>query len=190
MTGSLQLLKRADAIYAEITFSSGVIRYVSDRYLEIELITNAEKGLKIPVTSVVSKDFFLVPKDYAVKDEDSQALGFIRRIDKKDGTAGTEFVDATIYASDDDNYYVDITEFNEGDILIRENSTQTFTLKDTGQLNGVYCINRGYTVFRRIEIIDQNEEYCIVRTGTSYGLSLYDKIVLDSSTVREDEILF
>ena len=190
MTGSLQLLKRADAIYAEITFSSGVIRYVSDRYLEIELITNAEKGLKIPVTSVVSKDFFLVPKDYAVKDEDSQALGFIRRIDKKDGTAGTEFVDATIYASDDDNYYVDMTEFNEGDILIRENSTQTFTLKDTGQLNGVYCINRGYTVFRRIEIIDQNEEYCIVRTGTSYGLALYDKIVLDSSTVREDEILF
>ncbi len=190
MTGDLQLFKRDDAIYAEITFSSGVIRYVSDRYLDIELITNAEKGLKIPVTSVVSKDFFLVPKDYAVKDEDSQALGFIRRIDKKDGTSGTEFVNATIYASDDNNYYVDMTEFNEGDVLIRENSTQTFTLKDTGQLNGVYCINRGYTVFRRIEIIDQNEEYCIVKTGTSYGLALYDNIVLDSSTVREDEILF
>lgn len=190
MTGSLQLFKRADAIYAEITFTSGVIRYVSDRYLEIELITNAEKGLKIPVTSIVSKDFFLVPKDFAVKDEDSSALGFIRRIDKKNGTSGTEFVNATIYASDDDNYYVDMTEFARGDILIRENSTQTFTLDKTGQLSGVYCINRGYTVFRRVEIIDQNEEYCIVKTGTSYGLALYDNIVLDSSTVREDEILF
>lgn len=190
MTGSLQLFKRADAVYAEITFTSGVIRYVSDRYLEIELITNAEKGLKIPVTSIVSKDFFLVPKDFAVKDEDSSALGFIRRIDKKDGTSGTEFVNATIYASDDDNYYVDMTEFVRGDTLIRENSTQTFTLDKTGQLNGVYCINRGYTVFRRVEIIDQNEEYCIVKTGTSYGLALYDNIVLDSSTVREDEILF
>lgn len=190
MTGSLQLFKRADAVYAEITFTSGVIRYVSDRYLEIELITNAEKGLKIPVTSIVSKDFFLVPKDFAVKDEDSSALGFIRRIDKKDGTSGTEFVNATIYASDDDNYYVDMTEFARGDTLIRENSTQTFTLDKTGQLNGVYCINRGYTVFRRVEIIDQNEEYCIVKTGTSYGLALYDNIVLDSSTVREDEILF
>ena len=83
-----------------------------------------------------------------------------------------------------------MTEFSEGDVLIKENSTQTFTLSDKGQLNGVYSINRGYTVFRRVEIIDQNEEYCIVRTGTSYGLSLYDKIVLDSSTVREDEILF
>ena len=71
-----------------------------------------------------------------------------------------------------------------------ENSTQTYTLKDTGQLNGVYNINRGYTVFRRIEISDKNEEYCIVDTDTPYGLSLYDNIVLDSSTVSEDEILF
>ena len=54
----------------------------------------------------------------------------------------------------------------------------------------MYNINRGYTVFRRIEIIDQNEEYCIVKTGTAYGLSLYDNIVLDSSTVSEDEILY
>ena len=83
-----------------------------------------------------------------------------------------------------------MTEFSEGDILVMENSTQTFTLKEKGQLNGVYNINRGYTVFRRIEIIDQNEEYCIVKTGTAYGLSLYDNIVLDSSTVSEDEILY
>ena len=83
-----------------------------------------------------------------------------------------------------------MAESSVGDVLVMENSTQTFTLKDTGQLNGVYNINRGYTVFRRIEIIDQNEEYCIVKTGTPYGLSLYDNIVLDSSTVSEDEILF
>lgn len=190
MTGALQLLKRDGNLYAQISFSSGVIRYASDRYLEIELITNAEKGLKIPVTSVVSKDFFLVPKSFAVKEDASSTLGFIRRTEQKDGSYGTEFVDATIYASDDDHYYLDMTEFSEGDVLIKENSTQTYTLADKGQLSGVYSINRGYTVFRRVEIIDQNEEYCIVRTGTSYGLSLYDNIVLDSSTVREDEILF
>ena len=190
MTGSLELLTREDTTYAKITFSSGMIRFASDRYLEIELITNAEKGLKIPISAVVSKDFFLVPREYAVSLENSSDLGFIRKTANKDGTYNTEFVNATIYASDDENYYVDMTEFSEGDILIMENSTQTFTLKDKGQLNGVYNINRGYTVFRRIEIIDQNEEYCIVKTGTAYGLSLYDNIVLDSSTVSEDEILF
>lgn len=190
MNGTLELLTREDGTYAKITFSSGMIRFASDRYLEIELVTNAEKGLKIPVSSVVSKDFFLVPKAYAVSLENSSDLGFIRRTEKKDGTYSTEFINATIYASDDTNYYVDMAEFSVGDVLVMEDSTQTFTLKDTGQLNGVYNINRGYTVFRRIEIIDQNEEYCIVKTGTPYGLSLYDNIVLDSSTVSEDEILF
>ena len=190
MTGSLELLAKEDSTYAKITFSSGMVRFASDRYLEIELITNAEKGLKIPISSVVSKDFFLVPKEYAVSLDNSSDLGFIRRTAQKDGTYSTEFVNATIYASDDKNYYVDMTEFSEGDILVMENSTQTFTLKEKGQLNGVYNINRGYTVFRRIEIIDQNEEYCIVKTGTAYGLSLYDNIVLDSSTVSEDEILY
>ena len=63
-------------------------------------------------------------------------------------------------------------------------------MKDIAQLEGVYCVDKGYAVFRKIEIIDQNEEYCIVATGTSYGLSLYDNIVLDSNTVQEDEILF
>lgn len=190
MNGSLELLTRSDGTYARITFSSGMIRFASDRYLEIELVTNAEKGLKIPISSVVSKDFFLVPKEYAVSLENSSDLGFIRKTENKDGTYSTEFINATIYASDDDNYYVDMAEFSVGDVLVMENSTQTYTLKATGQLDGVYNINRGYTVFRRIEIIDQNEEYCIVKTGTPYGLSLYDNIVLDSSTVSEDEILF
>ncbi len=190
MTGNLELLTKADGMYAKITFSSGMIRFASDRYLDIELVTNAEKGLKIPISAVVSKDFFLVPKAYAVTSDSSTDLGFIRRTQSKDGTYSTEFINATIYASDDDNYYVDMAEFSVGDVLIMENSTQTFTLEKTGQLEGVYNINRGYTVFRRIEIIDQNEEYCIVKTGTSYGLSLYDNIVLDSSTVSEDEILF
>lgn len=190
MNGSLELLSREEGTYAKITFSSGMIRFATDRYLDIELVTNAEKGLKIPISSVVSKDFFLVPKAYAVSLENSSDLGFIRKTENKDGTYNTEFINATIYASDDDNYYVDMAEFSVGDILVMENSTQTYTLEKTGQLSGVYSINRGYTVFRRIEIIDQNEEYCIVKTGTAYGLSLYDNIVLDSSTVSEDEILF
>ena len=190
MNGALELLTRDDGTYAKVTFSSGMIRFASDRYLEIELITNAEKGLKIPVSAVVVKDFFLVPKEFAVSLENSSDLGFIRKTENKDGTFSTEFVNATIYASDDNSYYVDMSEFSVGDVLVMENSAQTYTLKDTGQLNGVYNINRGYTVFRRIEISDKNEEYCIVDTDTPYGLSLYDNIVLDSSTVSEDEILF
>lgn len=190
MNGELKLLTKSDGIYAMITFTSGMIRFVTERFLDIELVTNSETGLKIPVSSVVSKDFYLIPKKFAVNVENSSDIGFLKRVTDKEGNISTEFINATIYENDEEHYYVDTQEFADGDVLLMENSNQTFTVKDITQLEGVYCVNRGYAVFRKIEIIDQNEEYCIVATGTSYGLSLYDNIVLDSSTVQEDEILF
>lgn len=57
-------------------------------------------------------------------------------------------------------------------------------------LEGVYCINQGYAVFRRIEILDQNEEYAIVSKNTAYGLARYDHIVRNADKVDEEEILY
>lgn len=50
-------------------------------------------------------------------------------------------------------------------------------------LQGVYNINRGYTVFKKIEVLTSNDEYYTVKRGTDYGLSVYDHIVLDASAV-------
>ena len=45
-------------------------------------------------------------------------------------------------------------------------------------------------MFRQIQILNENEEYCIVKEGTSYGLSVYDHIVLNADTVQEDEVIY
>ena len=60
---------------------------------------------------------------------------------------------------------------------------------ETAKLQGVYNINKGYAVFKQISILYQNEEYSIVETGTSYGLSLYDHIALDGSKVNENDLI-
>ena len=60
---------------------------------------------------------------------------------------------------------------------------------DTAVLKGVYNINKGYAVFKQIDILYQNEEYTVVRTGTSYGIALYDHIALDGSKVKENELV-
>ena len=57
-------------------------------------------------------------------------------------------------------------------------------------LKGVYNINKGYTQFRQINILYQNEEYALVEQGTSYGLTVYDHIVLNGSAVDEDQIIY
>jgi hypothetical protein len=54
---------------------------------------------------------------------------------------------------------------------------------------GVYCINRGYAQFRKIEEITENKSYALVKSGTPYGISKYDYIVRDGSCVNESDIL-
>ena len=79
---------------------------------------------------------------------------------------------------------------NEGDVLLKPDSGKIFTVGKKDNLQGVYNINQGYAVFRQIKILDQNEEYCIVDQGTSYGLRAFDYIVRDGSSVSEEEILY
>ena len=59
-------------------------------------------------------------------------------------------------------YYVDKKSFKEGDVIVSQKDQSKYVVSDVGVLEGVYCINQGYAVFRRIEILDQNEEYAIV----------------------------
>ena len=77
-----------------------------------------------------------------------------------------------------------------GDLLIRTDSAEVYPVGQLESLKGVYNINKGYTVFRQIQILYENEEYCIVKEGTSYGLSVYDHIVLNAETVDEDEVIY
>ena len=102
----------------------------------------------------------------------------------------SEFVKATIYQEDDDYYYVDMDTFQDGDVILKPDSQSVYEIKEKKALEGVYCINKGYAVFRKIVMIEQNDEYCIVETGTTYGLSQFDYIVRNGNTVKEDDILF
>ena len=78
----------------------------------------------------------------------------------------------------------------EGDALINTDTGEKYVIGETDTLEGVYCINKGYAVFRRIEILDENEEYAIVSKNTTYGLSRYDHIVRNADKVKEEDILY
>lgn len=192
-TGSLALLTQGDQRYAKVTFSSGMIRYADERYLDVELVTNTKSGLKIPVTSIVRKDFYTVPESLWTKN-DKNTAGFRREVVDKDGKVTTEFINATIYArlkeenSQEAICYLDTDTLKEGDVLVNPEKNLRYTVGEKSSLEGVYCINKGYAVFRMISIIDQNEEYCIVDSGTSYGIAQFDYIALDGSTVSEKEV--
>ena len=83
---------------------------------------------------------------------------------------------------------MDTSQFQVGDYVGKTDSDDLYRIAQTGQLTGVYNVNQGYAIFRIVEILYQNDEYCIVDKNTSYGVSLYDRIILNASSVSEDEI--
>lgn len=203
--GSLSIVNIGDQKVAKIQLQNGMVRYAADRFLEIELVVNTQSGLKIPVSSIITKEFYLIPRDFLTKGDNDEGEGFIRELDNNNGSPVTEFVETVIYKEIDEDgneitaetegdsggyCYVDEETFEEGDVLKKPDSSETFVVGEVDYLEGVYGMNKGYAVFRQIEILDQNEEYCIVAPGTSYGLQPFDYIVLDGESVKEEEILY
>ncbi|MDD3338205.1 MAG: HlyD family efflux transporter periplasmic adaptor subunit [Lachnospiraceae bacterium] len=178
------------AYYGKLTFSSGLIRYANDRFLDIELVTNTKSGLKIPVSSIVNKAFYVIPEEFATQGGDSSNTGFLREFKDKSGNTTSEFLTTTIYENKDGKYYVEMSDFEKGDVILKSDSSDRYIIGETDTLEGVYSMNRGYAVFRKVAIIDKNEEYCIVEKGTSFGIAQFDHIVLDSSTVKEQEVIY
>ena len=62
-------------------------------------------------------------------------------------------------------------------------------MTETTGIKGVYNVNKGYAVFKQIDILAQNNKYTIVDTGTSYGVALYDHIALDGSKIKENQLV-
>lgn len=189
-TANLKIVKGADGKkYGLISLSKYLIRYATDRFLDIQIIDNESVGLKIPKTSLVTKDLYVIPKEFGEKGGDSDSIGFNRQIEKN-GKITSEFYYPTIADSDDNNYYVSTSLFEPGDVLLSLNSDTQFVIGKTQAFVGVYCINNGYTVFVRINKLETLDEYYIVESGTPYGLRQYDRIVLDGSKVEENQIVF
>lgn len=183
--------------YGVLSFVNSMVRYADQRYLSFEVLRDEESGLKIPKSALTMKDFYVIPVDYLTTSGND--TGVLRQVTQEDGTAGAEFVNCTIYYQDEEYAYVDPNEesfstseklLENGDLLVKQDSAEYYQIGQTSTLQGVYNINKGYTIFRHVEILFENEEYCIVKKGTSRGLSVYDRIVLNAETVTESQIVY
>ncbi|MEF9938796.1 MAG: HlyD family efflux transporter periplasmic adaptor subunit [Clostridium sp.] len=194
LPGKYSLITGADGkSYGKVDFDKCMVQYVSDRYLDFEIITEEAEGLKIPVSSVVSKEFFTIPIDYLGQGGDASENGFYKEVYSESGEASIAFTPVSIYNSTDEFYYVDKSErseFKSGDYIVKPDSNERFQIGSTASLNGVYNINKGYAVFKLITEVANNGEYYTIEKGTKYGLSVYDHIVLDAKTVTEGQIIY
>ncbi len=189
-TANIKLIKGKDKKnYGIITLSKYMVRYATERFINIQIIDDISSGLKIPKTSLVSKQLYVIPKEYGAEGGNSDKIGFNRQV-RLEGKTTNEIYYPTIAYSDEDNYYVSTALFNQGDILTAIDSNEQYVVRKTQKFVGVFNINNGYTVFVRVNILESTDEYYIVEQGDLYGLALYDRIVLDGTSVSENQIIF
>lgn len=187
MRAALTVTERDGAYYGCLDFDNSMIRYADQRFLNIELILDDESGLKIPKSSVIDEKFYVIPGDYVTTGGNSSSDGVMIR--QKGGDV--EFTPVDIYdESDDGDVYVSRDALSEGDVLVMPESTETYTVGMTKAVKGVYNINKGYAVFRKVSILCENDEYYIVQEGEAYGLYNYDHIVQNGTSVSPDEVVF
>lgn len=188
-SADFSLINKDGEIYGKLTLDKYMIRYASERFLDIELVTASKAGLKIPVSAVTECDFYTIPKEYITVGGNSNSNGFICE-SYNQGQLVTSFVEADIYKSTDTDYYVSTKDFEKGCVIVMPDSSERYVIGAIERLKGVYCVNTGYTVFELVEILDENNEYYVVKKGVAHGISVYDHIVLEAEKYTENQMIY
>ena len=181
---------------ARLTLHNYMSSYVADRLVSFQLVKPVVTGLKVPKTSVVSSELYAIPVEYALKSDTSNEIKFPLQTRNASGVQEIEMITPDISYVDKQYYYVENTKLKQGDVILKTDKNGkvtekgSYTIEDKKTLKGVYNVNKGYAVFEVVEILDENDAYCIVEGGTVYGLAVYDHIVLNASSVSEDDLLY
>lgn len=207
------IYKNEESAYLKLSFTNSMITFVEDRFIDLQLLINADKGLKIPNSAITQTEFYIVSTDFISKGGNKSEQGVMVQKRNEEGELTVEFVETHIYAEKtyaeingidqssqeykehEEEYkkkyfYIGGSGLEAGDVLMKDDSTETFTLGKEGTLTGVYNINKGYAEFKIITIIASNEEYSIVSSGTNYGLLVHDYIALDADSVETDDFIY
>ncbi|MBR2408160.1 MAG: hypothetical protein IKB07_04315 [Lachnospiraceae bacterium] len=169
--------------------------YLSERFLEVSLFFSAKEGLKIPETAILTKEVYQIPERFVMQGGGSEnEIGIsIEYYDAQTGEIRPDFQKISPLFFENGYYFVAEEDF-DSDLYINSagltNEPERAMLYSfLTRLEGVYNMNKGYAIFRRIERITDVEDYVLVRAGLAGGVALYDHIVLDVSVVTKDVIL-
>ena len=189
--GTVSLVKNTlSETVVVLSFQSSSINFAADRFVEIEIDMEKETGLKIPISAIVQKEFFLVPEDYVMYLEDEDTYYMNVESYMETGEMSVKFIEISPYSLKDGMYYLDDVNITMGSRVVTTNATEPYVITTIASLTGVYNMNKGYADFKQISVKQQNDTYAIVESNTRYGLSAYDYIILNASAVSEDDFLY
>lgn len=183
-------VKQDGKYYVILSFDNYIQRYLNQRYLYVSLVLSETRGLKIPSSSLVKKEVYKIPNSFLVNGGNSSKKNQINimKTNKKGEKVLTQTT-VSIYKTDEKYAYVSSKDLKKGIVVSQMNKETIYTLKNVTQIQGVYIVNRGYTIFKQVDIVERNGDYCIISAQDS-GIELYDRIILNSDTIKEGQVIY
>lgn len=194
-TKPYEVLKTGQTTYLQVEMDRYGNDYLSERFLDITVLFSAKDGLKIPATAVIQKEVYQIPERFVMPgggEEDSIGIS-MEAYDAKSGEIKPDYQPISPLFYENGYYYVATEAFSADRYIyssdLAKEPERAMLYSFLTNLEGVYNMNNGYAVFKRIERLTDVEDYILVRAGLAGGVALYDHIVLDVSAVTKDVIL-
>jgi len=190
-----EALHAGDGEYMVVEMDRYGADYLSERFLDVTVYLDARDGLKIPETSILTKDVYQIPERFVMPGGgEADTVGVsMERYDAESGEIKPDFVKIDPLFYENGYYYVAEEDLDSGQYInsagLTDEPERAMLYSFLTNMEGVYNMNKGYAAFRRIERITDVEDYVLVRGGLAGGVALYDHIVLDVSAVTKDIIL-
>jgi len=189
VTTSFELFTSNNEYFANLKLNKYLSRYLDDRYINIELLLNSVDGLKIPQSSILEKNCYKVPVSFISKGGAKNRDQLVYENYDNNGNMFLDNID-TFCMKDEEYVYLDTDLIKPGTVFVKSDTNETFKIAEMQALKGVYNVNEGYSVFKYIDILYENQEYCIIDKNTPYGLSVYDHIVINPDLINENDIIY
>lgn len=190
LTTDYEKLEKDGNYYIIVSFNKYISQYVNERFLDINFSFEESSGLKVPNSAIVHKDAYMIPVGYLTSGKNDQDQIYFNK-KNTDGGDSSELISPLIYFQDDRFCYVDMDEIDSNAVLTKMDSNETFSVATAARytMDGVLCVTKGTTQFRRVVVRAASDDYSIVEPGVSYGISRYDRILLDGTSMKEGDML-
>lgn len=161
--------------------------FMNQRMVSFSLESQNIQGLKIPNDAIVEKSLLKIPLDCLTESNGSTGVLL-------SNGSNTKFVPVTVISTDDTYAYLSQSDagVSLGDILVQGTgeTAGTYQVQEVQAMPGVYVANSSMAKFVPITILDQNQEYAIVKSNSSYGLQAYDTIVSDAKNITDGQSIY
>lgn len=156
-------------------------KFLDTRVIDLDIVADEKIGLKITNNCIYNRNCIVIDKNFVYRDDENDEYYIYKVNDDSDFNKKNEKIILTVTYQDDDNIYI-LYEKNKSRLNINDKITknnQVYNISKIKSYKGVICLNKGYEVFRIINVICENNEYSIIKEEPGSMLKVYDMVLVN-----------